>query len=260
MDDRVRQLQPLLPVLVAHLEDRYSNLRALLQAAPPLASGETGAWPGGAAAAGDRPVPAEVEELVDRSKGKICADKAHEKITAMGYGGLERTTRRAVAELKTAWRAGRRRVHRPWIPEPGMQSRVRLRRRPGDRHDADGAVLLVAGVVAVPGGHPAAGQDLAERGRRGRLMHHAHVCQTAGDRSPVAWPRVLLSCPAPTPGAASPPASGAALPPASAPSCAASGRGLRHERQGPGPQTPARQRGTAGPHLLRAELPARPRG
>jgi hypothetical protein len=41
MDDRVRQRQPLLPVLVAHLEDRYSHLRALLQAASPLAGGET---------------------------------------------------------------------------------------------------------------------------------------------------------------------------------------------------------------------------
>jgi hypothetical protein len=61
-----------------------------------------------------------LEELVDRSKGKVRADVAHEKITAMGYGGSERTTRRAVAELKAAWQAGRRRVHRPWIPEPGM--------------------------------------------------------------------------------------------------------------------------------------------
>ena len=61
-----------------------------------------------------------LEELVDRSKGKIRADRAHEKITAMGYAGSERTTRRAVAGLKTAWHAGRRRVHRPWVPEPGM--------------------------------------------------------------------------------------------------------------------------------------------
>ena len=61
-----------------------------------------------------------LEELVERSKGKIRADKAHKKITAMGYAGSERTTRRAVADLKVAWRAGRRRVHRPWIAEPGM--------------------------------------------------------------------------------------------------------------------------------------------
>jgi len=55
-----------------------------------------------------------LEELVERSKGKVRADVAHEKITAMGYAGSERTTRRAVAELKAAWRAGRRRVFRPW--------------------------------------------------------------------------------------------------------------------------------------------------
>ena len=36
-----------------------------------------------------------VEELVDRSKGKIRADVAHRKITAMGYRGSERSTRRA---------------------------------------------------------------------------------------------------------------------------------------------------------------------
>jgi transposase len=61
-----------------------------------------------------------VEELVDRSKGKIRADVAHGKITAMGYEGSERSTRRAVAEVKAAWRAGHRRRYRPWIPEPGM--------------------------------------------------------------------------------------------------------------------------------------------
>lgn len=61
-----------------------------------------------------------LEELVERSQGKIRADVAHDKIVAMGFGGSERTTRRAVAEIKEAWRAGRRRVHRPWIAEPGM--------------------------------------------------------------------------------------------------------------------------------------------
>jgi Mu transposase, C-terminal domain len=61
-----------------------------------------------------------LEELVERSKGKVRADVAHEKITAMGYAGSERTTRRAVARLKAAYRSGRRRVFRPWIPEPGM--------------------------------------------------------------------------------------------------------------------------------------------
>jgi transposase len=63
---------------------------------------------------------AKAEELVDRSHGKIRADVVHRRLTAMGYGGSERTTRRAVAELKAAWRAGHRRAYRPWVPEPGM--------------------------------------------------------------------------------------------------------------------------------------------
>jgi transposase len=61
-----------------------------------------------------------IEELAGRSKGKIRADVAHRKITAMGYRGSERPARRAVAEVTLAWRAGRRRRYRPWVPEPGM--------------------------------------------------------------------------------------------------------------------------------------------
>lgn len=66
------------------------------------------------------PFLAKVEEWVDRSKGKIRADVAHDKLVGLGYTGSERTTRRAVAEAKAAYRAGRSRVHRPWVPEPGM--------------------------------------------------------------------------------------------------------------------------------------------
>jgi hypothetical protein len=61
-----------------------------------------------------------VEEWVDRSKGKVRADVAHEKLLALGYAGSERTTRRAVAAVKKNYRAGKVRVHRPWVPEPGM--------------------------------------------------------------------------------------------------------------------------------------------
>lgn len=61
-----------------------------------------------------------VEEWVERSSGKVRADVAHEKLLALGYTGSERTTRRAVAKVKTAYRAGHVRVHRPWITEPGM--------------------------------------------------------------------------------------------------------------------------------------------
>jgi hypothetical protein len=41
-----------------------------------------------------------IEELVERSRGRIRADRAHEKLTAMGYQGSERTTRRAVAQAR----------------------------------------------------------------------------------------------------------------------------------------------------------------
>ncbi len=87
-----------------------------------VAGRECGRAPGRVAARASviDPFREKLEELVDRSHGKIRADVAHDKITAMGYGGSERTTRRAVAEAKAAWRAGRRRVFRPWVPEPGM--------------------------------------------------------------------------------------------------------------------------------------------
>jgi hypothetical protein len=61
-----------------------------------------------------------LEEWVEHSRGRIRADVVHDKLAALGYVGSERTTRRAVAEVKSAYRSGQRRVHRPWIPEPGM--------------------------------------------------------------------------------------------------------------------------------------------
>jgi len=60
------------------------------------------------------------EEWIDRSKGKVRADVAHDKLVALGYGGSERTSRRAVAAVKANYRLGRVRVHRPWVTEPGM--------------------------------------------------------------------------------------------------------------------------------------------
>jgi len=61
-----------------------------------------------------------IEEWVEASKGKIRADKAQDKLVALGYAGSERSTRRAVAQVRAAYRFGRVRVHRPWITEPGM--------------------------------------------------------------------------------------------------------------------------------------------
>ena len=80
-----------------------------------------------------------LEELVERSKGKVRADVAHEKITAMGFTGSERTTRRAVARLKKSWHSGRRRVFRPWIPEPGMWAQYDF----GDGPQAGGAATVL---------------------------------------------------------------------------------------------------------------------
>lgn len=66
------------------------------------------------------PFLAKMEEWVEQSKGKIRGDRAHDKLQALGYAGSERTTRRALAQVKKDFRAGRRRVHRPWVTEPGM--------------------------------------------------------------------------------------------------------------------------------------------
>jgi transposase len=63
---------------------------------------------------------AKIDELVDRSHGKIRADKAHEKLIALGYLGAPRTTRRWVAVSKRRWRREHGRVTRPWMPEPGL--------------------------------------------------------------------------------------------------------------------------------------------
>lgn len=61
-----------------------------------------------------------IEELVVRSDGRVRADVVHERVSAMGFTGGERTTRRTVAEVKARLRAGQRRVFRPWVVEPGL--------------------------------------------------------------------------------------------------------------------------------------------
>ena len=66
------------------------------------------------------PFAAKIEELVDRSRGQVRADKAHGVLVAMGYEGSYRTTRRAVGEAKARWRQQHGRRTRPWIPQPGL--------------------------------------------------------------------------------------------------------------------------------------------
>jgi transposase len=63
---------------------------------------------------------AKIDELVDRSHGRIRADVAHDRLVALGYVGSARTTRRWVAESKRRWRQRHGRRTRPWIPEPGL--------------------------------------------------------------------------------------------------------------------------------------------
>jgi hypothetical protein len=66
------------------------------------------------------PFAGKIDELVDRSRAQVRADKAHGVLVAMGYEGSYRTTRRAVAEAKRGWRQRNGRRTRPWIPQPGL--------------------------------------------------------------------------------------------------------------------------------------------
>lgn len=120
-----------------------------------------------------------IEEWVERSQGKVRADVCHEKLQALGYSGSDRTVRRAVAEAKASWRAGRRRVYRPWIPEPGMWAQWDW----GQGPVIDGRptnLFCVVGVVEVPGGDPDVGPDVADGDRvpgpgDARLRRRTHV-------------------------------------------------------------------------------------
>jgi len=61
-----------------------------------------------------------VEEWVERSNGRIRGDVVFDKLQPLGFEGSDRTVRRALAVVKANYRAGKRRVYRPWITEPGM--------------------------------------------------------------------------------------------------------------------------------------------
>ena len=66
------------------------------------------------------PFRPKIEEWVDRSNGQIRADICQRRLKALGFGGSERTVRRAVAKAKQDFGRRNRRVFRPWITEPGM--------------------------------------------------------------------------------------------------------------------------------------------
>jgi transposase len=61
-----------------------------------------------------------MEEWIQLSHGKLRGDKAHTKLLALGYTGSERSTRRAIAQVRANFRLGNVRVHRPWVTEPGQ--------------------------------------------------------------------------------------------------------------------------------------------
>ena len=60
-----------------------------------------------------------IEDAVDKSRGKIRADRIHQRLKLLGYPGSMRTTRRAVARAKRAWIKTNERIYWPWIPEIG---------------------------------------------------------------------------------------------------------------------------------------------
>lgn len=88
------------------------------------------------------PFEDKIFEWVKRSNGKIRADKVHEKLVAMGYGGSPRTTAYAVRRAKHVFQAGNVRVHKPWVSEPGAWLQYDF----GDGPKIDGkkSVLFVA--------------------------------------------------------------------------------------------------------------------
>lgn len=61
-----------------------------------------------------------ITALVTGSESLVRADKVHERLVKMGYEGSQRSTRRAVAAVKAKVERDGRRVHRPWVTEPGL--------------------------------------------------------------------------------------------------------------------------------------------
>ena len=59
-----------------------------------------------------------IAERVRATDGRISAKRLLPLCRAEGYGGSARHLRRAVAEMKAAWKTSRR-VYRPWAPVPG---------------------------------------------------------------------------------------------------------------------------------------------
>ena len=60
-----------------------------------------------------------LQEWVAESGGKVRGDVACRRLRRLNYKGSDHTVRRALGEIKRIFRKSRRRVYRPWLPEPG---------------------------------------------------------------------------------------------------------------------------------------------
>jgi len=105
------------------------------------------------------PFAEKIGEWVERSRGRVRADVAHQRLVAMGYQGSERTTRRAEAGLA----AGERATDAALGSGAGVVDAVGLRRGAAGRRAADVAVVRLAGVEPFPGGGAPGGPGASER-------------------------------------------------------------------------------------------------
>lgn len=64
------------------------------------------------------PVRDLIQQRVAATDGRITAKRLLPRARVAGYAGSARNFRRAVAKVKATWRQ-RRRVYRPWVPDPG---------------------------------------------------------------------------------------------------------------------------------------------
>ena len=60
-----------------------------------------------------------LEEWVAESGARVRGDVCFERLQGLGYRGSYRTVRRALAEIKRAFRKRNRRIFRPWLTRPG---------------------------------------------------------------------------------------------------------------------------------------------
>ena len=92
-----------------------------------------------------------IAEWVERSQGKVRADKVHERLVAMGYRGLG-AHHTAGGRPRQGGLAGRAPPRAGALgPRAGPVDAVGLRRGPGDRRAGDLAVLRLARLVSLPG-------------------------------------------------------------------------------------------------------------